>query len=217
MRYVIQFTVFFAILNISAQSPEEYRKVKDNEIDSILNIYQENENLKFLSFLPSINYDALNNSFNVGISISNISTFIQNRKRNKIELARLEADLNNQADQDFQKIEFEIMNFRQDLNEFLFELRNLEIYGQLFEIQIGKHKAGEITTEDFLKEKLDFTQKLNSYLNKIERLKIVATKINLKIDFKVYTEILDFAKEKLLQREKNFGLLRAAPLSVFRE
>jgi hypothetical protein len=56
-----------------------------------LNFNTDKNKLQYLA-VPSINYN-FRQYFNLGISLSNLSTFYQNKQRNKVELERLKFQL----------------------------------------------------------------------------------------------------------------------------
>lgn len=82
-------------------------KVKNQKIDSLISFNSDKNKLQYLALLLSLNYNFLESNFSVGISISNLSNFYQNKQRNKIELERLKLQLNEKKENDLLKLEKE--------------------------------------------------------------------------------------------------------------
>jgi hypothetical protein len=201
----------FSIFNASGQTLFEIEKAKN---DSILFQFQEKDDLKYLALLPTVGYDALNNSFTIGINISQFSNYLQTRRRNRIEIAQLETLLNTRSLEKIEKINAREEKYLIDYQQFKLHLISLQIQEQLFEISIGKYKSNEISTEQFLSSKLSFTNTVFGYLNQISRLIIEARILDSLLNQSFYHDIAQQAKENLLQRGKKLGVLGAEPLSV---
>lgn len=207
-RLIYLFSIL-SIFNASGQTLEEIEKVKN---DSILIQFQEKDNLKILSLLPSVSYDALNSSINVGFNISQYSNYLQTQRRNKIELAKLENQLKEKSRENIEKAYLRLDKYLSDLQEFSINLMSLSIYDQLFEISQGKHKNKEITTEQFLREKLQLSSKYLGFYSQVSTLEREAKELDKLFNTNTFFLEVSNAKQNLLQRGKNFGVLGAAPL-----
>jgi hypothetical protein len=150
------------------------------KIDSTLLLYQEKDKYKILNLLPSVNYDALNNSFNVGFSLTGLANYYQQKRRNEIELAKLENSLSERLENKIEKLDLEIAAIKADINSLENEALVFEIDAQLYEIAKGKYKNSEISTEDFLQLKKAYLTSKNSLKNKLSKLLLNAKKIELK-------------------------------------
>jgi hypothetical protein len=126
---------------------------EQQKIDSTLLLYQEKDKYKFLNLLPSVNYDALNNSFNVGFSLTGLANYYQQKRRNQIELAKLENSLSENLENKIEKLDLENAAIKAALNSLENDVLIFEIDVQLYEIAKGKYKNSEISTEDFLQLK----------------------------------------------------------------
>jgi hypothetical protein len=153
---------------------------EQHKIDSTLLLYQQKDKYKFLNLLPSVNYDALNNSFNVGFSLTGLANYYQQKRRNQIELAKLENSLSERLENKIEKLDLEKAAIKAALNSLENEALVFEIDVQLYEISKGKYKNAEITTEDFLKLKKVYLTRKNSLKNKLSKLLLKAKKIELK-------------------------------------
>jgi hypothetical protein len=194
-----------------AQNIAEKEQIKN---DSILAQFQEKDNLKILSLLPSVSYDALNSSINVGFNISQYSNYLQTQRRNKIELAKLENQLKEKSRENVEKAYLRLDKYLSDLQEFSINLMSLSINDQLFEISQGKHKNKEITTEQFLKEKLQLSSRYLGFYSQVSTLEREAKELDKLFDTNTFFIELSNAKQNLLQRGKKLGVLGAEPLSV---
>lgn len=137
--------------------------------DSLIKKLDQNRN-PWLTFLPSVNYDIKNQSINVGISLNSFTSFIQNKRRNKIELEKLrhqmEAKNDNQEEKTLLKIE-ECETLLQTLKE---RTEIFKISCDLFSITIGKYENKEISIEDFLIKKKKFIEQKMKIKTEIKNL-----------------------------------------------
>lgn len=125
-------------------------KIKSQKIDSLISFNSDKNKLQYLALLPSLNYNFLESNFSVGISISNLSNFYQNKQRNKIELERLKLQLNEKKDNDLFKLETEyelILDTYEILN---LELENTTLTTEIFNLKKAQYENNKITLEDWL-------------------------------------------------------------------
>lgn len=118
-------------------------KVQNKKIDSLISFNTDKNKLQYLALLPSLNYNFLESNFSVGISISNLSNFYQNKQRNKIELERLKLQLNEKKENNLLKLEKEY-ELIQDTCEILsLDLDNTKLTKEIFNLK----KHGMKTTK----------------------------------------------------------------------
>ena len=125
-------------------------KIKSQKIDSLISFNSDKNKLQYLALLPSLNYNFLESNFSLGISISNLSNFYQNKQRNKIELERLKLQLNEKKDNDLFKLETEyelILDTYEILN---IELENTTLTTEIFNLKKAQYENNKITLEDWL-------------------------------------------------------------------
>ena len=128
----------------------ELDKIKSQKIDSLISFNTDKNKLKYLALLPSVNYDFLNNKFNLGISISNLSNFYQNKQRNKIELERLKFQLLEKKENYFFQLEKEY-ELIQDTYELLsLELNNTTLTTEIFNLKKAQYENNKINLEEWL-------------------------------------------------------------------
>jgi hypothetical protein len=205
-------TLFLLVCKISySQETANFKEFKTKHIDSVILSYKNVQPKPVLSLLPNINYDALNNSFSVGISVSNIASFFQRRNRNNIEIAQLEAQLKEKLEAKIEQIELKILALNNEISKQDLVLEAFKIEVQLFEIQKGKKEAGEITSEDFLKSKLSFASKFISTLQNLQNVRLQAIELNQLLQTNTFTNEIDLKIKMHTQLGKNFGFLGQSP------
>jgi hypothetical protein len=128
----------------------EIEKNKTRKIDSLVSFNTDKNKLLYLALLPSVNYNFLDHNFNVGISISNLSNFYQNKQRNKIELEKLRFQLIEKKENDLLKLE-EQYELIQDTYDILkLELENTTLTTEIFNLKKKQYENNKITLEDWL-------------------------------------------------------------------
>lgn len=125
-------------------------KSKSQKIDSLINFNADKNKLQYLALLPSLNYNFLESNFSVGISISNLSTFYQNKQRNKIELERLKFQLIEKKENDLLKLEEEYELIQDTYEVLKLELDNTTLTKEIFNLKKAQYENNKITLEDWL-------------------------------------------------------------------
>ena len=103
-----------------------------------------------MALLPSLNYNFIESNFSVGISISNLSTFYQNKQRNKIELERLKFQLIEKKENDLLKLEEEYELIQDTYEVLKLELDNTTLTKEIFNLKKAQYENNKITLEDWL-------------------------------------------------------------------
>ena len=98
--FPITYLIFASIVSIKSVNSQNQTDLKSitydfeisqkKKIDSTINFYSIKQKKSWLNLLPSFNYDLDSHTFNVGVSLNSLASFYQQKKRNKIELAKLE-------------------------------------------------------------------------------------------------------------------------------
>lgn len=123
---------------------------QDQKIDSLINFNTDKKKLEYLSVLPSVNYDFLANTFSVGISISNLSNFYQNKQRNRIELERLKFQLLEKKENDLLVLEKEYELIQDAYAVLKLELENTSLVKEIYNLKKSQYENNKITLEDWL-------------------------------------------------------------------
>lgn len=145
---------FLAINDVACQNSKAFLGTIENhkkkEIDSLLYFSKDKNKLEYLAVLPSINYNFFENSFNVGISISNLSNFYQTKQRNKIELERLKFQLNEKKERDIAVLESEYYLLKDAFDILKLELENTTLAIEIFNLKKAQYDNNKITLEEWL-------------------------------------------------------------------
>jgi len=134
----------------------EIEKSKSQKIDSLINFNTDKNKLQYLALLPSVNYNFLENNFNVGISISNLSNFYQNKQRNKVELERLKLQLTEKKENDIFKLETEYQLIQDTYEILSLELNNTTLTQEIFNLKKAQYENNKINLEEWLNVQQNF-------------------------------------------------------------
>ncbi|TRX01658.1 hypothetical protein FNW12_16935 [Flavobacterium gawalongense] len=134
----------------------EIEKNKNKKIDSLISFNTDKNKLQYLAVLPSINYDFLDKTFNVGISLSNLSNFYQNKQRNKIELEKLKFQLIEKKENDLFELEKEYELIQDTYEVLKLELENTTLTKEIFNLKKAQYENNKITLEDWLNVQKNF-------------------------------------------------------------
>ena len=209
IKYLIIIILFSSFLGYSQII--EYKSKLELNNNKVIKSFEQKNSFKWLSTLPSFNYDIDSQSFNVGISFSNFSRFYVQKQRNKIELQKLAASLQEASARKVSNLEELIFDFESKYNVILLDKSLLETNRQLFQITHGKYINHEIPIEDFLKAKISISTKYKSIIKQCNSLEKVARKINSICQLSEPNRRIINLKKLLTQEEKNLGSLRAKP------
>ena len=128
----------------------DLEKNQNQKIDSLIRFNTDKNKLEYLAVLPAINYNIVDSSINVGVSLSNLATFYQNKQRNKTELERLRFQLNEKKENDLLQLEKEY-ELIQDTYEILkLELDNTTLTKEIFNLKKAQYDNNKITLEEWL-------------------------------------------------------------------
>ncbi|MBG6112223.1 hypothetical protein IWX84_003126 [Flavobacterium sp. CG_9.10] len=125
-------------------------KIQSQKIDSLINFNTDKNKLQYLAVLPSVNYDFLENKFNLGISLSNLSNYYQNKQRNKIELEKLKFQLIEKKENDLLELEKEYELILDTYEILKLELDNTTLTKEIFNLKKSQYENNKITLEDWL-------------------------------------------------------------------
>lgn len=134
----------------------EVEKYKNQKIDSLIGFNTDKNKLEYLAVLPSINYNFLDNTFNVGVSLSNLANFYQNKQRNKIELERLKFQLTEKKENDLFELEKEYELILDTYEVLKLELDNTTLTKEIFNLKKAQYENNKITLEDWLNVQKNF-------------------------------------------------------------
>lgn len=150
--------VYLVVCGISpmyGQSLETFQNQESQKIDSTLQSLKEKNGLGILSLAPSISYSQFT-GVNVGVNLGSVVSFLQTKRRNKIEAARLENQLSERLENKMDKAdeqEIEII----DLVEILgYDLDILSSKYDLFKLDSLLYSNNEIPISEFTSSKITY-------------------------------------------------------------
>ncbi|CAA9203364.1 hypothetical protein FLACOL7796_04706 [Flavobacterium collinsii] len=160
---------------------KNYNKIETKKIDSVIKKYAEKDKLKYLSILPNFSYNLRQNVFNVGISLSNLSTYYQTKKRNEIEIEKLHFQLIEKKNNSIEKFTNEYEQIIDSYEILRLELDNKKLSEEIFNLKKSQYENNKITLETWLTIQ-DNYQKTNivivgKYRNIISKMKQFELKI----------------------------------------
>lgn len=178
--FVNSFCLIFCILssNLFSQNLSDslisYKKVEKAKIDTLLKLQKDKKGLLWLNLLPGVIYDIDRNIFNLSLNLSNISVYLQQKQRNRIERAKLEVQLTENLRNDLISIEKEVFLLKSDSTEVVLLENNYKLSQKLLSIVEKQYKNNEINAESFLKFQQEHTKSEIAY--KTSQIKYLARK-----------------------------------------
>ena len=167
-------------------------KIKSQKIDSLINFNSDKNKLQYLALLPSLNYNFLESNFSVGISISNLSNFYQNKQRNKIELERLKLQLTEKKDNDLFELETEYELILDTYEILRLELDNTTLTMEIFNLKKAQYENNKITLEDWLNVQKNFQDRNQVILAKRKNLNSKMKHFEAKIKSPCFKKEIDY-------------------------
>lgn len=171
---------------------ETIEKIKTQKIDSLINFNSDKNKLQYLALLPSLNYNFLESNFSVGISISNLSNFYQNKQRNKIELERLKLQLLEKKDNDLFKLATEYELILDTYEILILELNNTTLTKEIFNLKKAQYENNKITLEDWLNVQKNFQDRNLVILAKHKNINSKMKNFELKIKSPCFKKEIEF-------------------------
>lgn len=171
---------------------ETIEKIKTQKIDSLINFNSDKNKLQYLALLPSLNYNFLESNFSVGISISNLSNFYQNKQRNKIELERLKLQLLEKKDNDLFKMATEYELILDTYEILILELNNTTLTKEIFNLKKAQYENNKITLEDWLNVQKNFQDRNLVILAKHKNINSKMKNFELKIKSPCFKKEIEF-------------------------
>ena len=167
-------------------------KIKSQKIDSLISFNTDKNKLQYLALLPSLNYNFLESNFSVGISISNLSNFYQNKQRNKVELERLKLQLTEKKDNDLFELETEYELILDTYEILKLELDNTTLTKEIFNLKKAQYENNKITLEEWLNVQKNFQERNLVILAKQKNLSSKMSRFELKIKSPCFKEQIEF-------------------------
>ena len=140
-----------------------FNKAQVKKIDSIINFNKQKDSYKYLVLLPSLNYNPIDNSFGLGINLSNFSNYFQTKKRNEIESEKLKFQLLENQNKKIENLQNEFELIQNSFEILILEIQNTAITKEIFNLKKSQYENNKITLEMWLNVQNDY-QKYNLLL-----------------------------------------------------
>jgi hypothetical protein len=203
LKFIVQSSaVFYGVISFGQVTNPvlaELDRIKTNKIDSLVNFNADKIKLQFLALLPSINYNVADNSFNVGVSISNLGNYYQNKQRNKIELERLRFQLSEYKERSLLLLDKEYELLLDNFDLIKMELDNNSITEEIFKLKKAQYDNNKINLEEWLNVQQNFQEKKKIQIYKRKNLISKMEIFEKKIESNCFVNQLLFLKANLFK------------------
>ncbi len=182
--YIIIILSYFNSIILYSQNDSIFsnlRKIENQKIDSLIYKNSEIEKYKYLALLPNLSYDAINNSFNVGINISNLANYFQTRHRNKLELQKIENDLKNNLDKKIIDLNNEYDNIIILIDNWFIDIEIFENQKKNYIIKNEQYKNNKINLEYYINAEIIYTKNKKNLIFNYKKIKNKITNYQFKI------------------------------------
>lgn len=195
--YAVLFLNFNFVVSQNTKSfLNDIEKEKKQKIDSLLYFNKDKNKLEYLAVLPSINYNFFENSFNVGISLSNLANFYQTKQRNKIELERLKFQLDEKKENDIAALEKEYELIKDTYDILILELENTTLAEEIFNLKKAQYDNNKITLEEWLNVQKSNQDRSLLLFSKVKKISSAMKDFEGKIKNACYKKELDYLAVK---------------------
>ena len=171
-----------------------YEMSQNQKIDSLINFNTEKSKFQFLAVLPSVNYNFLDNTLNLGISLSNLSTYYQTRHRNKIELQKLKFQLIERKEKNISALEKEHELLIDSYDILKLESDNFSLTKEIFLLKKAQYENNKIDLEAWLNVQKNYQDKKLSILVKSKNLISKMRQFEIKIENSCFSEEIQYLK-----------------------
>lgn len=157
--------------------------------NKIIALTREKKSWRWLSLLPSVSVSSSWDPFtrvykpmvNFGISLSNISTYLQVANRNRIEREKLAISLQDQLHRQIISIEDEILDIQRDSIALVYEEKNIALLEELNIIKSRQYEQNQINLEEKIRHQMQLNNSKNAFaikqLNYYNRKKKLVNKL----------------------------------------
>lgn len=163
-----------------------YKRLQVKKIDSICNFLSKSKKTGWLHFLPNVrySYNPIDNKSYVsaGISLQSLSSYFQQKQRNKLELYKLKNSLLDRLDIKMLSLENEYNTIISDIEMLKLEKQDFKLQYKMYSLKKKQYENNKINLESWLKFQLEYKRRLLSLKNKskslVRRLDFFNKKIN---------------------------------------
>lgn len=189
----------FACAMSYGQTLEDFKTEQLQKNDSIIVSLQDSKRLQFLTLTPSVSYN-FETGVSVGFSLSNFTNYIQQKRRNKIETAKLKIQMDENLNQELNSAEEERLRIFNLREEVFVDVSVLEHRKELHEIAYLSHVNKELTYSDYTIRRIAYIEKHAMTVMKIRALELLTLKYKNKYNVEL------FNVQELIETAKNYEL-----------
>lgn len=176
MNIKLFFIIFsFFIYHFPAQEldnlKQDYIKYRVETNSNLIKLTAEKKSWKWLSLLPTVSlsssWDPFTQAYkpmvNFGISLSNLSSYIQNANRNRIEREKLNISLQEQLVSENNAIDAEILDLQKDSIALIYEQQNIKLLEELNTIKSKQYEQNQINLEEKIRHQIILNNNKNAF------------------------------------------------------
>lgn len=142
-----------------------------NKNNKIIALTRDKKSWKWLSLLPSVSVSSTWDPFtqvyrptvNFGISLSNLSNYIQTSNRNRIEREKLAISLQEQLSSQLIAIDAEILDLKRDSIALAYEHMNIMLLEELYTIKSKQYEQNQINLEEKIRHHMNLNNSKHSF------------------------------------------------------
>ncbi|AFR36384.1 hypothetical protein OKE68_05885 [Riemerella anatipestifer] len=139
--------------------------------NKILSLTSQKKSWRWLSLLPSVSVSSTWDPFtqvyrpmvNFGITLSNLSTYIQVSNRNRIEREKLAISLQEQLSSEINTIDAEILDLQRDSIALAYEYQNITLLEELNTIKLKQYEQNQINLEEKIRHQMNLNNSKNTF------------------------------------------------------
>ncbi|WP_425413722.1 TolC family protein [Riemerella columbina] len=137
----------------------------------LIKLTSEKKSWKWLSLLPTVSVSSTWDPFtqvyrptvNFGISLSNLSNYIQTSNRNRIEREKLAISLQEQLSSQLIAIDAEILDLKRDSIALTYEHKNIMLLEELYTIKSKQYEQNQINLEEKIRHQMNLNNSKHSF------------------------------------------------------
>lgn len=175
MFSIVKILPLFIICKIFAQNIDSIRlsyiEQQQQKNNKILALTREKKSWKWLSLAPNVSVSSSWDPFtqiyrpmvNFGLSLHNLSQYLQVSARNRIEREKLAISLADQLNNDINAIDAEILDIQRDSIYLVYEEKNIALLQELNEIKIKQYEQNQINLEEKIRHQMQLNNSKNAF------------------------------------------------------
>lgn len=174
------FTIIFSSFSFSQSFDDflrDYKITENQKIDSLENIFSQNNKINFTAYLPAVSYNLLDKDFRITYSVNHLAAILKQKKRNKLELAKLKQNAVNNLAMKVDRLAERYDNINTSFTDLLSDYEILNLDYEVYNLKKQQYENNKINYESYLNAKRSFfirkkviKNKANSLITKTKHL-----------------------------------------------